>query len=470
VKAFLFACGLVGLLLLTPPAHASAPASAGPIRLTSITPLPNSTIATRTPTIEATFSDSQSTIPYGGVNLTVDGVVVSGFEGVKITSSSITYPVTSLFPLNNGTNNVTLILTDNQGYTATFEWNFTVNTTAGAHLGATVTLQQLFLYVGLAAGAAGAGFAGWIVYLKLNTRFTFRKYFLLHPQVKSNLVAYTPAGGAMVFLVVALNWASTQSTLPAMGYDYIYVAAIFIGLTAFAIDARRELARNRAFERAFAQFLFEMADAMRGGIDPSKAIQELAKTSSNILQRPLRIASDALRIGRPFDAVLREMAAPMPSPLIKRYAALIADASGVGGETALVVYRAAKDMDDFVKIEEEREKQLTLPVAVIYIAFAVLMAVLFALLYIAPSLGSLNITFIGSSGNPLASSGTSTAPAVPKLDVGTLHERFFQLMLINSLGTGAIIGAFTEGKARYGLLHALGMAAATTIAFTILTS
>jgi pilus assembly protein TadC len=252
-----------------------------------------------------------------------------------------------------------------------------------------------------------------------------------------------------------------------MATDYVFVLAIFVGLTAFAIDARRELSRIRAYERAFAQFLFEMADAMRGGIDPAKALVEFSKTSSNILRRHLRIAADAIRIGRSFESVLRDMVRQMGSALISRYAALIADASGVGGETALVVYRAAKDMDDFVKIEEEREKQLTLPVAVIYIAFAVLMAVLFALLYIAPTLGNLNIGFIGGGGNPLASAGTSNVSAVPKLDVGSLHERFYELMLINALGTGAIIGAFTEGKARYGLLHSLGLAAATTIAFTL---
>jgi len=43
-------------------------------------------------------------------------------------------------------------------------------------------------------------------------------------------------------------------------------------------------------------------------------------------------------------------------------------------------------------------------------------------------------------------------------------------MLVNSLGTGAIIGAFTEGKARYGVLHSLGLVAAMTIAFTLFTA
>ena len=442
-----------------------------PIEVTSTYPQANATISTVLPTIQATFTDEVSTIPYGGVDIVVNGRDVSGFQGVTINPNSFSYTVQSLFPLVEGNNTVNLTLTDNANNTLHYDWKFTVNTALAAPPPAPpIRFQTLLLYMGVGAAIAAAGFGAWILYLKQTTRFAFRKYFITHPVHRSYLVLYVPAAAAFVFLLVALDWVSSTPGLPPMTLDYVLVTAIFIGLLAFAIDARAELTRTRAYERAFAQFLFEMADAMRGGLDPAKAIVELSKTSSNILRRHLRIAADALRIGRQFETVLRDMVKPIPSPLIRRYAGLIADAAGVGGETSLVVYRAAKDMDDFVKIEEERENELTLPVAVIYIAFAVLMAVLFALLYIAPTLGSLNIGFLGGGGNPLASSGTTTVSAVPKLTVSGLHDRFYQLMLINSLGTGAIIGAFTEGKARYGLLHSLGLALVTTIAFTIFIS
>jgi hypothetical protein len=160
----------------------------------------------------------------------------------------------------------------------------------------------------------------------------------------------------------------------------------------------------------------------------------------------------------------------MNSPLINRYAGLIADATNVGGETSTVVYRAAKDMDDFIKIEVERGKQLTLPVAVLYISFGVLMAVLFALLSIAPSLGSISFSIFSGGANPLSGGGGGGAAAivVPKLSTTTLEQRFADLMIINGVGTGIIIGAFTEGKVKYGLLHSLALAAATLIAFFIL--
>jgi Flp pilus assembly protein TadB len=445
----------------------TAHAASGPITITPGSPAPGSQEPYATPTITATFTDSAAKIMPGSVYVIAGGYNLTSDSNFTVSSTSVSCPVPKILPLKPGLVNVTVFVSDTVGNTANITWNFTYNpnaTIAGSPL-FTVKVTTILFYVGVGAAIAVAAFFAYIWYLKQTTRFAFRKYFATHPIQKEYLVLYIPLICAFVFLFFAIAYVTQNPQLPPYSLDVVFIVAIFIGLTAYGIDARRQLARLRTYERAFAQLLFEMADAMRGGLDPAKAISELAKTHTNVLRRPLRIAADGLLLGRPFDAVLRDMAAPMKSPLISRYAALIADATSVGGETATVVYRAAKDMDDFVKIEEERAAQLTLPIAVIYIAFGVLMAVLFALLFIAPELGTLNIGFISSGGNALK--GTSGS-SVPHLDTATLHERFFELMIINSLGTGAIIGAFSEGRARYGIIHALAMVAATTIAFILI--
>ncbi len=57
----------------------------------------------------------------------------------------------------------------------------------------------------------------------------------------------------------------TLPGLPLLSPEYVFIAGFFIAVTAFAIDAYYEKRQMRAYERAFAQFLFEMADAMSGG-------------------------------------------------------------------------------------------------------------------------------------------------------------------------------------------------------------
>jgi archaellum biogenesis protein FlaJ (TadC family) len=450
-------------------AAGTAWAASNPLTITVVSPPPNGTVGSNTPTIQATLTDHVALIDTGSVALFVDGLNVTSTDLVLVTQNSVSYTVPSILKLPDGPNNASLTAYDNDGNRATVSWNFTVSPTGPALANPFSGLKPatILLYLGVAAGVGGAVVGGYVLFLKMTTRFTLRRYFATHPVQRTYFVFYLPIAAAFVVLLVGLSYASSTPGLPSNAVDYVFIIATFVALIPWGLDARQEMHRIRAFERAFAQFLFEMADAMRGGIDPAKALVELAKTHTNILAKNLRVAADSVRIGRPFESILREMVAPMRSRLITRYAGLIADASSIGGETATVVYRAAKDMDDFVKIEEEREQQLMLPVAVIYIAFAVLMAVLFALLYIAPTLGTLNISFLGL-GTPLSGAGGAPATTVPRLDFPTLKERFFELMLINGLGTGAIIGAFTEGRARYGILHSLGLVAATAVAFLIL--
>jgi pilus assembly protein TadC len=446
----------------------TAHAASGPITFSGETPAPGGATGSTTPTISVRYSDSVSTIPASNVFLFVNGINVTSFSDTTITSSQVTYVTPSILSLKNGVHNVTVEVSDLAGHSAEDQWNFTVNTnltSAANNPLAGVTPLTLLFDTGIVAAIAGAAVGGYILFLKQTTRFTFRRYFATHSVEAKYYTLYIPLGAAFLFVLFGLSLVYSNPSWPSNSVDYVFIIAIFIALTAFGIDARREMLRIRAFERAFAQFLFELADAMRGGLDPAKSIVELAKTYTNILAKPLKVASDGIRLGRPLDAVLTDMVRPMQSPLIRRYAGLIAEATAAGGETALVVYRAAKDMDDFVKIEEEREKQLMLPVAVIYIAFSVLMAVLFALLFIAPELGTLNISFIGLG--TLPNSASSATASTPHLAFSTLKERFFELMIINALGTGAIIGAFTEGRARYGILHSLALVAATAIAFAI---
>jgi len=448
-----------------PPTDAAHPAGA-PLVITPVSPSPLSIVSTRTPNITATFSDTSGTVIPGSVLMIVNGLNVTGVQSFVATTSAVYYLVPSILQLPIGNNTVNLSVSDNLGNHASYSWSFQVNlTAAGGQPIIPVKIEALLIDVGILAGVGALGAAGYIFYLQRTHKFTFRKYFATHPVKREYIVLYIPLIVAFVIVLLGLIYITGTTGLSLLAPEYLFIAGFFIAMTAFAIDSRREKILIRARERAFAQFLFEMADAMRGGIDPAKSVIELSKSTSNILSKPLRIAADQIRLGRSFESVLTSMVADMKSPLVQRYAELIAEASNVGGETSTVVYRAAKDMDDFIKIEIERGQQLLLPIAVLYIAFGVLMAVLFALLYIAPTLGSISISFVG--GNPLAS-GPTSASTVPKLDPATLKVRFFDLMLIISIGTGAIIGAFTEGKARYGLLHSLGLTAATVIAFLIM--
>jgi flagellar protein FlaJ len=153
----------------------------------------------------------------------------------------------------------------------------------------------------------------------------------------------------------------------------------------------------------------------------------------------------------------------MNSGLISRYASLIGEASKLGGDISVVIHRAAKDMDDMIRIENERRRQISMQATTIYISFAVLLIVTYLLINMYPSIGSLDLGIIGGSGLQ-----GQAASAAPRMSYELVIRRFFHLILINSICAGLLIGLFSEGQLKYGLLHAIVMVIASTVFFSVM--
>ena len=248
----------------------NARAAGGPITFSGETPGPGAVTSSTTPTISVSYSDSASTILASNVFLFVGGVNVTSFSDTTITSSQATYVTPSILSLKNGVHNVTIKVTDLAGSSAGAQWNFTVNTnatTASNPLAGVKPLTLLF-YTGIVAAIAGAAVGGYILFLKQTTRFTFRRYFATHSVEAKYYTLYIPLAAAFLFVLFGLSLVYSNPSWPSNSVDYVFIIAVFIALTAFGVDARREMLRIRAFERAFAQFLFELADAMRGVSTP----------------------------------------------------------------------------------------------------------------------------------------------------------------------------------------------------------
>jgi hypothetical protein len=61
----------------------------------------------------------------------------------------------------------------------------------------------------------------------------------------------------------------------------------------------------------------------------------------------------------------------------------------------------------------------------------------------------------------------AAASTVDKMSFTELKRRFFHLTLINSVGSGLVIGKVIEGKMKFGLVHSLVMVTITIIVFLL---
>lgn len=426
--------------------------------------------------IEPVYPLQNATVPIGNLTIIINYTAPSGIDTDKVVllvdknnmstgwattkyENNVTCELPPSLTLANGDHNITIYVTDNDGNTAKLVIDFYVGERPVPPPPFDFQTLAIDILVAIGIGLLGLGVV--VLYLRKTRNFTFRKFFAKHPVPKAVFVGVIPAVAAIFFILFAIAFFQGDPKTAPYSAELIIVIALFIALLPYAIYAQREKSTIARYERAFSQFLFEMSDAMRGGIDPAKALVELSKTDIGILGKHLRIAAKGIEMGRPFEEMINVMVKPIKSDLIKRYASLIGESAKVGGEISLVVHRAAKDMDDLIKIEQERSRNLMGQATTIYIAFGVMLVIIYQLISLYPSLGSVDFGSIGGSLD------STSAPTVAKMSFVTLKKCFLDLVIVNSIGNGILIGLFTNGKIRYGLMHSLIMVLASTMFFFV---
>lgn len=429
--------------------------------ITAVDPEPGGTVRVPAPLLTLRWSDPAG-VDANTAQVTLDGEVYDPeLGGLTANATGLSLQIPTILPLREGNHTLVVSVANSAGEQGELTLAFVVNFTVPP-------APPKELPVGLIFGAAGAGLlllgiGATVAYqwARRTRNFTLRKHFLRHPGQLKFIVLYIPSGAAVLLTFGALFFVSTLAHPPRYAAEEVFVAGAALAFGPFGLSSLRGSLRTRAYERAFAQFLFELADAVRGGINPTKAVQELAKTGEGVLKRPLQQAADVLRLGRPMDEALRAMVAQMGSPLVLRYASLVGEASSMGGSVAGVLQRAAKDMDDLVKIKAERRRALRQPVFTMYMAFAVLLLMVLQVIGFAPNIGDLDLSALGVGGEATAQ--------VAKMPLPLMQERFFHLLLVNAAGAGLLVGFFTEGRARNGILHALVMVGVAAVVYPLFT-
>lgn len=307
-----------------------------------------------------------------------------------------------------------------------------------------------------------------ILYLKKQRNFSFKKFFIRHPIKKKVFFIYIPFFISFIIGVLLLSYATgtPEEELDPFIYQYILIIVTIIAITPFGIVSQLDKKKMKRYEIAFSQFLFEVSDAMRGGLDPAKAIIEISKTETSILSKHLKRAADNIKLGRPFDEVMIALAKPIDSILIRRYSSIIGETSKIGGEPATVIHRAAKDMDDFIKINDERRRELSTQITIIYIGFIVLAIVVYLLISMFPELQGIDVGAL--MGGSFSKETASAVKESTKMSLITFKQRFFDLLIVDSICTGTIIGSFVEGNIKYGFIHSLILITSTLVFFLLL--
>jgi flagellar protein FlaJ len=239
-----------------------------------------------------------------------------------------------------------------------------------------------------------------------------------------------------------------QSQTNPHNFDLVLVGALTIGLGPYSIDVTRAERMRRKNEVDFSDFLFEMSELIRGGIDPIKAVVTLSEGSTGSITKQVRITAKQMQIGYTFEQAMRNLSASLHSSLIDRYVDLVIQASYSGGSVSNLIQRASADMSNFISLENEKRAGLAQYTVILYVGQAVLIT-LCAILVIQflPELSQINNLGTSSfTGSLLSGSDIGSVP---------LERDLFFLIVINGLMGGLVIGKISEAKIRHGIKHSL---------------
>jgi flagellar protein FlaJ len=227
----------------------------------------------------------------------------------------------------------------------------------------------------------------------------------------------------------------------------VFVGVPLIAFLPFVVDTSLQTRREARYEQDFADFLFELSELVRGGIDPAKSFLTLAEGETGSITKFIRMAASQMKVGFTFEQALKNFGNAIGSKLANQYIDLVIQASYAGGSVSNLIQNAAVDMSTFLTIEKEKKSGLSQYAVVLYMGQIVLIA-LAAILVVQFIPELTQITSIGAAGL----SGFLGAADIANV---TIERNLFFLVYFNGLFGGLVIGKISEGKIKQGLKHSL---------------
>lgn len=260
--------------------------------------------------------------------------------------------------------------------------------------------------------------------------------------------------------------------------DHIIILAVLIAIVPYSVSSFIERMRLRRYEEEYSEFLFEISELLRSGIDPMKSLIEISKTGSagekGIVKTPkahlkaltplVKGAASMLAIGYSFEHAMTKMAADTKSELIRKYAYLVVMATYTGGDVSNIIFKTSADMKTFLKIQKEKESDLKQYMVIFYASHLVLIITIYMLCdQLLPYMENIEL---GSGGGVLfGGGGTMVGGGFENIDI---TRYLFHLIMINAFAMGLAVGKITHGSIKQGLLHSSTLMIISYIACIIL--
>ncbi len=241
-------------------------------------------------------------------------------------------------------------------------------------------------------------------------------------------------------------------------FPIIILSLLFSSLH-FWIDFFSELKRQKTIEVMFLNFTRSLVESVKSGVSIPRSIQNVARKNFGPLNPYITKLSNQIEWGIPTPKALQTFADDTENKVIKRSISLMVEAEKSGGDITDILSSVVGSVVSVKKMKEERKAMVHSQVMQGYIIYYVFIGIMLALdLWLFPQLGQASSASSGSvSGISLGGAGS--------FDLGPV---FFTLIMVQGFFAGIMIGKFSEGTLKTGLLHSLIMMVSAALIITTL--
>jgi len=228
----------------------------------------------------------------------------------------------------------------------------------------------------------------------------------------------------------------------------IIVVAINIGWAQFWVDFLRENKRQKEIELKFLEFIRNLVESVKSGVSIPKSVLQVADKDYGALSPYIKKLAYQIEWGIPMHNALLVFADDTENNVIKRSVSIMIEADQSGGNIGDILQSVSSSVVNIKKMKEERRSSISTQIVqgyLVFIMFIVIMLVLQVTLF--PKLDGL-------------SAGLSSSSSVLGIQTGegekaNLDFIFFMLLLVQGFFDGLVIGKFSEGSIKNGLIHSL---------------
>lgn len=243
------------------------------------------------------------------------------------------------------------------------------------------------------------------------------------------------------------------------------VIAINVGWAQFWVDFMKENTRQQDIELKFLEFIRNLVENVRSGVSIPRSIIQVSNEDYGALTPHIKKLTNQIQWGIPIHQAFTTFANDTGNKVIKRSMSIVIEAEESGGDIDDVLESVSESVVAVKKMKEERRASAYTQIVQGYIIFAVFIGIMLVLvLWLFPKLmemsGSMQTGLSGMGGmGGMIGKGEN----ISQQELGKL---FLVLILVQGFFAGIMIGKFSEGTLKQGLIHSLVLMTVSALIIT----